>query len=194
MCHSDGVVLPTLQTPRLVLRPLRMSDAPLIAELAGTRAVVDTTLNIPYPYRPEMAENWISAHEESFVSGRSVILAITARGLESEVLGAISLQILRAHEHAELGYWLAEPHWNQGYVTEAAQEMIRYGFETLALHRIQSHHFVRNTASGRVMQKIGMRHEGRRREIYKKWGAYEDCDYYGLLRKEYLAQKAEHPA
>ena len=83
--------------------------------------------------------------------------------------------------NGELGYWIGKPYWGRGYCTEAAREMVRYGFEILGLHRIHSNHFGSSPASGRVMQKIGMIREGTRREHYKKWGEYEDRVEYGLL-------------
>ena len=64
---------------------------------------------------------------------------------------------------------------------------MRYGFEVLGLHRIHANHFGSNLASGRVMQKVGMSHEGTRPEHYRKWGEYEDQVEYGLLASEWRA-------
>lgn len=178
--------LPVLSTPRLILRPFRASDAARVSELAGAAGIAETTLNIPHPYRLEMAEPWIATHEEAFRQGRLVVLAITCRESEGALVGTISLSLTPEHDRGELGYWIGESFWGRGYCTEAAREMIRYGFQELGLFRIGSHHMVRNPASGRVMQKIGMRFEGRRRGIYKKRGAYEDCDFYGMLRADFV--------
>ena len=76
-------------------------------------------------------------------------------------------------------------YWEQGYCTEAAEAVLRYGFEVLGLNRIESRHFKRNPASGRVMQKIDMKHEGLLRQAYKKWGKYEDWEIYAILKDEY---------
>ncbi len=59
------------------------------------------------------------------------------------------------------------------------------GFEVLELHRVFAEHLVRNPASGRVMQKVGMRHEARLRQHINKWGAFEDIDLYGILADEW---------
>jgi len=85
----------------------------------------------------------------------------------------------------QLGFWIGKPYWNQGYCTEAARAVVKYGFEVLGLNRIFSRHFASNPASGRVLQKIGMRYEGTLREAYKKLDKYEDLVCYGLLIKEY---------
>ncbi|MBU2608357.1 MAG: GNAT family N-acetyltransferase, partial [Chloroflexi bacterium] len=60
-----------------------------------------------------------------------------------------------------------------------------YGFEVLGLNRIHARHFTRNPASGRVMQKIGMTHEGSLRQHIKKWGQLEGLEVCGILRSEY---------
>ena len=89
--------------------------------------------------------------------------------------------------HGELGYWLGVPFWNQGYCTEAALAVVQYGFEVLRLHRIYASHMIRNPASGRIMQKIGMTYEGCQRQHVQKWGVFEDLATYGILQSEYVA-------
>lgn len=178
---------PTLQTERLILRPFTLADASTIQRLAGAREIADMTLNIPYPYLDGMAEAWISTHQPSFENGASVTFAIVRRS-DDTLCGAIGLGINPDHAHAEMGYWLGVPYWGQGYTTEAAQAVVRYGFTDLNLHRIYANHFARNPASGRVMQKIGMTREGRLREHVRKWNTFEDLVQYGILRNEWQAQ------
>lgn len=175
---------PILTTERLLLRPFTQADAPDVQRLAGERDVASTTLNIPHPYPEGMAEAWINSHRENYNQGRLVTFAITRRADEA-LLGAISLSPNSDHERAELGYWMGKPYWNQGYCTEAARAVVRYGFEAFKLNRIYASHLSRNPASGRVMQKIGMQYEGRFRQHLKKWGVLEDVEWYGLLRSEY---------
>ena len=86
---------------------------------------------------------------------------------------------------AELGYCVGKPFWNRGYATEAARLIVAFGFNELQLNRIASRHLVRNPASGRVMQKIGMVLEGTLRQDTVKWGKYEDLHAYGLLRNDW---------
>ena len=77
------------------------------------------------------------------------------------------------------------PYWKQGYCTEAARAVLRYGFETRGLNRIGARHLARNPASGRVMQKLGMHYEGTRRQHVLKWGVFEDIVLYAILKSEY---------
>ncbi|MEW6732375.1 MAG: GNAT family N-acetyltransferase [Acidobacteriota bacterium] len=179
---------PTLETTNLTLRPFDLADAPIVQRLAGEKEIASTTLNIPHPYEDGLAEQWISTHQGEFDKGEKVIFAITVR--EEGLIGAVGLVINQQHERAELGYWVGKRYWNKGYCTEAARVVIQYGFEVLGLNRIHATHLQRNPASGRVMQKIGMCYEGLRREHIKKWNIFEDIAEYGILRKEYEAQKA----
>lgn len=176
---------PILQTERLVLRPFTMANAPDVQRLAGERAVASTTLNIPHPYEDGVAEEWIATHAERFAEGSLACFAVTLR--EGDLIGAISLTLRPEHGHAALGYWIGKPYWGRGYCTEAARAVIRYGFEELGLHRIHASHLTRNPASGRVMQKVGMLHEGHLSEHVLKWGVYEDLELYGILHSGFAS-------
>ena len=174
----------TLLTERMILRPFALSDAAEVQRLAGDVAIASTTLNMPHPYEDGMAETWITRSAEKIAAGTLVNFAIT-RKTDNRLVGCISLMNIEpSHCHAELGYWIGKPYWNHGYCTEAVRAVIRYGFDGLGLNRIHASHFGRNPASGRVMQKAGMIHEGRQRQHVKKWDAFEDLETYGVLRSD----------
>lgn len=175
--------IPTLVTNRLLLRSFLLTDAPRVKELAGEWEVARTTL-IPHPYEDGMAEAWISNHQRAFENAQGVTFAIELR-VESVLIGAIELVANEVHRWAELNYWIGKPYWNQGYCTEAAREVIRYGFEDLKFNRIQARHMTKNPASGRVMEKIGMSLEGTLRQSLRRSGAFEDAVLYAILREEY---------
>jgi ribosomal-protein-alanine N-acetyltransferase len=174
---------PTLETVRLLLRPFSQEDGTRVMHLAGEREIAMNTGTIPHPYEEGMAEEWISTHQELFIKREAAIFAICLRETE-ELIGAIGIEVNRDHDCGELGYWIGKPFWNQGYCTEAARVAVEYAFDALELNRIGAIHFTRNPASGQVMQKIGMRYEGERRQAMKRWGEYVDIACYGLLREE----------
>ena len=151
--------------------------------LAGDRDIAATTAAIPHPYDDGVAEQWIALHQQRFEEGTWLNLAIT-RDLDGALVGALGLRLELEHDRAELGYWIGKPYWGQGYATEAARAVVEYGFGRLGLHRIYAYHFSSNAASGKVLQKIGMRHEGHRRQHDKKWGRYEDEELYGMLKDD----------
>jgi RimJ/RimL family protein N-acetyltransferase len=184
--------MPKLLTERLLLRPFTLDDAPAVQQLAGDHDIASNTLNIPHPYEDGMAEEWIGTHQEGFDRGELANFAIV-RWQDNALIGAIGLGIHAAYGRAELGYWIGKPYWGQGYCTEAAEAMLDYGFAGLGLNRIYAQHMSRNPASGRVMAKIGMTHEGRLRQHVKRWDAFEDLETYGILRSEYVRQCDRRP-
>jgi len=177
---ADRPMQPTLSGAGLILRPFSIQDAPAVQALAGAREVASTTLTIPHPYDDGVAEAWIETHAPGYASGTLASFAIVELA-SRQLVGAIALSIKSAHERAELGYWIGVPFWNRGYATEAATMVLRFGFGELGLNRIHARHFVRNPSSGRVLQKLGMRYEGRLRRHFRRWGAFEDVEQYGIL-------------
>lgn len=170
--------VPTIRTRRLVLRPFSMADAPRVQQLAGAREVALNTMQIPHPYPDGAAAQWIAQQE---ANPDQYNFAID----DGQLAGSIGLRLTPDFDRAEVGYWLGVDFWGRGYATEALAAVIRFGFEELTLHRIYAGYFDRNEASGRVMEKNGLKYEGRLRQHVKKWDVYLDVVYYGILREEW---------
>lgn len=152
--------------------------------LANHRQIAANTLSIDFPYPDGQGKKWIAIQPINWLLGKSAVFAIC--DLQStQLMGAIGMEISEANQSAELGYWLGEPFWNRGFCTEAAQAVVGFGFEILALHKIHSQHMLRNGASGRVLEKVGFQREGLLHEHIRKWGAFEDVVVYGILNREY---------
>lgn len=185
---------PELETARLRLRAFVPADAPAVQRLAGDRRVADTTLSIPHPYPDGAAEAWIATHAPAWVAGTQLTYAVTARA-DGTLLGAVGLALEPEHASAELGYWIAVPEWGRGYATESAAALCEHAFAVLGIHRIQARHLLRNPASGRVMQKLGMRREGVLRGALRKWDRFEDVAIYAVLAPEWrTADPASMPS
>jgi [ribosomal protein S5]-alanine N-acetyltransferase len=170
----------TLETPRLKIRPYSDADIPELVPLIGAREVAATTGRIAHPYTAEHAKQFLARIEVD----PEVRMAVTLR-TDGRLIGGVGLRLVEQHQHAELGYWIGVPYWRNGYATEAAHEMLRYGFEVLQLHRISASYFKGNEVSGRILAKLGMRYEGCQREHVCKWGQFIDLELYGLLRQEW---------
>lgn len=174
---------PVIETERLVLRPFAIADSARVRELAGDRRIYETTLNIPHPYEEEMAEKWISSHLSSFYNRNGVDLAITLRG-SGELIGAVGLVATGRHKRAELGYWIGVGYWGNGYCTEAAKALIEYGFGVLNYQKIAARHMETNPASGRVMEKSGLKREGVLVDEVFKDDRFHTIVTYGIIRNE----------
>ncbi|MFD1470592.1 GNAT family N-acetyltransferase [Hymenobacter caeli] len=179
---------PRLETPRLVLRALAEADVPCIVALASDHAVARNTLNMPHPYHPDDAHNWLRVTRKAHRQGEDVTFAVELKAT-GEFIGGIGLKIEPRFDRAEAGYWLGVPYWNQGLMTEALAAVLRYGFEGLGLNKILATHTTQNPGSGAVMRKNGMVQEGELVAHVKRDGQYYDLAQYRLTRHEY-AQRA----
>jgi ribosomal-protein-alanine N-acetyltransferase len=174
---------PVLETERLQLRPLEAEDAAIIQALAGNWAIADTTLNVPHPYNDGLAEQWIQTHLPNYEKRHAVTYGIVLRGA-ALLVGVAGLGIHPRFRRGELGYWIGQPHWKQGYATEAVVQIVDFGFKRLGLHKIHAEHLERNPASGAVLLKAGFVREGLLRDHVTKWDRFEDVVVYGLIAKQ----------
>ncbi len=172
-----------LQTERLILKLPVLQDAGRIQTLAGDLRISKVTLNIPHPYPDGAAEKFIEEIENGMRNTTRYTFALYQK-TDSILVGMIGLGLHKEHERAELGYWIGVDYWGKGFATEAAKEVIRFGFEDLNLNKIYASYFAFNPASGRVQEKAGMKQEGMFREHILKDGRYIDMVYTSILRSE----------
>ncbi|MDX2157812.1 MAG: GNAT family N-acetyltransferase [Hyphomicrobiaceae bacterium] len=131
---------PTLETDRLILRPLRAGDAPRFLALAGEWDVARMTSDIPHPLTPSQAKAWLCS------GSHDVRFAIEQAGVMTGSVGYFR----RRSGTAELGFWLGRDYWGFGFGTEAARAVVRYGFEA-GYEQFSSSHFADNPASARLL-------------------------------------------
>jgi [ribosomal protein S5]-alanine N-acetyltransferase len=178
-------IVPELRTERLLLRAYRPEDVAELVPLVGAAEVAATTLRIPHPYTAEDAHAFLN-----LLAGDPTLTRFGIWVAETnEMCGGIGLNLELPHRRAELGYWIGVPFWGKGYCSEAAQEIVRYGFQELELNRIYAHHFSGNDASGRVLRKLGMKYEGQLRQHIVKSGRLIDLECYGLLASEWRTNR-----
>lgn len=169
-----------LTTSRLLLREATLADADEVTRILQDPAIYENTLNIPSPYTKEQALAWLGSVEESRAAGKSGWTFAIRFQDDERLLGMIGLGEVNRHDETEAGYWLDQAYWGRGITTEALEEVIRFAFE-YGCHRVSARHFTGNTASGRVMEKAGMKYEGLLKESLKKEGRYYDDVCYAIL-------------
>ena len=102
------------------------------------------------------------------------------------MIGSIGITITSEYDFkGELGYKIGSRWWNQGYSSEAARAVIDYMFRHTDIERMDSFCAVENCASRKVMEKIGMHHEGLLRHYYKTRDGFHDCTLYAIIRNEW---------
>ncbi|MEQ1834529.1 MAG: GNAT family N-acetyltransferase [Candidatus Eisenbacteria bacterium] len=177
---------PTLTAQRVRLRPFALADARELQRLAGDARVALMTKHIPHPYPDGAAESFIGSLLARYDSAESITYAIV--GTDDALRGGIALELDSAANEAELGYWVAFEHWGQGIATEAGGALLEFAFDTLALARVQARHIVRNPASGRVMEKLGMTPVRTEHDVPWRGDAREDYVFRALTRREWNAR------
>ncbi len=168
-----------LELPLCVIRSWRDDDAPALARAANNRNVWLRLRDLmPHPYSLADAEVYLErvAHDPLH---QSFCLEI-----DGEAGGAIGLK-QREDVHrftAELGYWVAEPHWGRGIATAAVRAFVAERFDALPLQRIFAEVYANNSASVRVLEKAGFEYEGRLRQNVFKDGQTLDTLLYARVR------------
>jgi RimJ/RimL family protein N-acetyltransferase len=163
-----------------IIRDWRTDDAPSIAEYANNKKIwLNLRDAFPHPYSLKDAESFISRVIET---NPKTMFAIAT---QTEAIGSIGLTIgIDVHRFtAEMGYWLAEPFWGKGIMTQAVKKMISHGTQVLNLHRIYAEPYTTNPASARVLEKAGFTCEGVLRSNVFKDGKILDQLLYSYVAK-----------
>ena len=160
------------------IRELRDADVHSIAAYADNRQIwLNLRDTFPQPYTLADATMFIS-----MVSRQSPVTTFAIAN-ESEAVGIIGLTIGEdVHRYtAELGFWLGEPHWGRGIMTQAVEQLTTYAFTHLKLQRIFAEVYDYNAASARVLQKAGYAYEGRLKAHAFKDGKLVDMLLYARI-------------
>jgi RimJ/RimL family protein N-acetyltransferase len=149
---------PTLRTARLTLRPIRVTDAPDVARVAGDASVGRNLRAIPWPYTLADAVEYMERLARDHETGAARVWAIELGGF----IGVVSLdEIPPDGLTADLGYYLAPSHWGRGYASEAARAAVEHAFAEMRCEALTSGHAEDNPASGRILDNLGFQVEGR---------------------------------
>ena len=180
---------PTLHTGRLLLRPFTQADTDAIFVLHSSPRVLRYWDAPPWKERAQ-AERFVTVCRQMEQDGSGARLAIE-RAVDGVFIGWCCLVKWNPdHRSATMGYCLDDAAWGQGLATEAAGAVLQWAFATLDLNRVQAETDTRNSASSRVLEKLGFIREGTLREDCIVEGEVSDSWVYGLLRREW---ERSHP-
>lgn len=175
---------PTLRTARLLLRPFTPADADAIFALQSNPQVLRYWDSPPWSERAR-AERFIAKCQQMEQDGSGARLAIERRADGAFIGWCVLFEWNPGYRSAGMGYCLDDAAWGQGFATEAAGALLQWAFDTLDLNRVQAETDTRNTASARVLEKLGFVREGTLREDCVVNGEVSDSWVYGLLRREW---------
>lgn len=177
-----------IETSRLLLRQMIPADAKEIQRLAGAFEIYKTTLNMPHPYMDGMAEIFIDSCQQKFKEDILYAYAITDK-ITGQLYGCISLTNEARDRKGEIGYWIGKSYWNLGFASESLAAILKMAFVRSSFNRVFAKYMMNNPASGRVMEKCGMKLEGVLRQEIWKDGSFHDIGICSILKEEYKNQE-----
>lgn len=177
--------IPELKTDRLILRKVLLTDANDIYEYASDPGICRYLNWLPHSCI-EDSRDYIYQVIQRYMDGEPGTWGIELSS-ENKLIGTISFiywdEINRV---AETGFALSRKYWNQGIMTEALWKILSFGFTRMNLNRIEARTMMDNTASQRVLTKVGMSFEGVLREQMLVREHFSDMKIYSILRKEFF--------
>lgn len=178
---------PILLSPRLVMRAPHEEDIDALAHLANNANIATMVARMPHPYTVADAADFVRRTRAGAIG--KCVYAIT-KADNGAFLGCCGIEPHEDGRTVELGYWLGEPHWNQGYATEAAHALIDMVFRTRDIEQIDARCRVMNIPSRRVIQKCGFQFQATGMVQSLAVGGMVPVEWYRLDRKTWVSLKS----
>jgi len=176
---------PTIETDRLIMRELEMKDLKALYNIFSSEAVMKYYGMFPLDEFHKV-ERLVLTFKKGFEEQRTIRWGITLKGT-GELIGTCGFHNMQFRNYrAEIGYEISEHHWNKGYVTEAINSMLEFGFGMMALNRIEALVYPENISSHRALEKLGFAEEGILREYAYFREQFQDLVMHSLLQKDYF--------
>ncbi|MGN0469911.1 MAG: GNAT family N-acetyltransferase [Acutalibacteraceae bacterium] len=178
----------TFYTERLIIREYKKSDIDGFLSVVRQPEIYETTYAIPRNYTRARAEWWFKVIKINAKNKTAFEFGMFEKSTNRYIGNVGLININSMHNRADIAYYIDRAYRNMGYTTEAAEEMLRYGFEELKFKRIGGMCMSINAASRRVMEKIGMQFEGTARCELLKDKIYYDIDHLSILDTDYFTK------
>ena len=176
--------IPTLETDRLILRKMLVSDAEDVYAYSCRDDVTEFLTWTPHP-TPAYTADYLRYLGQRYIVGDYFNWAVVEKK-SGRVIGSCGFTRFDfPNDSGEIGYVFHPDFGGRGYATEAAREVLRFGFVALKLHRIEAKYLKGNERSGLLLERLGMTFEGERRESMLVKGAYRTVGTYSMLAREY---------
>lgn len=175
----------TIETDRLILRKFKADDASDMFNNWANDDVVTEHLSWPTHKSIDISSMIVNDWIKQYESDETYNWAVVVKN-DDAVIGSITVVGKSdIHEWAELGYCIGRQYWGKGITVEAVEALIQFLMNEVEYNRVQAIHHEQNKASGRVMQKVGMQYEGKKRSYLKtKNGEFVDVECYAILKRD----------
>ena len=189
MAFSDAFkIFPILNTERLVLRQLTPEDAEVYHHQQMTAQALSGASGAAWSFGGEMesvekARSWIGFANNAWKKKSRLRWGICLKS-DKALIGTCELFDFSNQSKAEIGYWLGAEHQCKGLMSEAITEVVKFGFESMNLHRIYAVTSVSNLPSLRMLEKAGFQQEGILRQHSLRNGVWDDSIIAAILRSD----------
>lgn len=184
---SQKLFFPVIETERLILKPLAVDDSDSLLEIFSDPKVMRYWNTAPWTTVQDSID-FINESNDSMQRQESLILGVYLKST-GELSGKCMLfSYDQESKRAEIGFGLGRSCWGKGYVSEAGEALIQYGFDSLGLRRIEAEIDPDNQSSAKALEKLGFSREGLLRQRWEVNGIVSDSALYGRLVSDHPAQ------
>lgn len=176
---------PEIATSRLRLRALRQEDSCAIFSYAFDPEVAKFL-----PWRPQSTELFAAGLVSVFTQPQFLSWAMTFPEEDAAVGMVFLCSLSMQHRKAEISFNLARAHWRKGLAGEAAAAVLAFAFGELGLNRVEALCMPENTASRRLLERLGMAREGTLRKVHHRHDGFHDMDLFALIASDPAARGA----
>jgi ribosomal-protein-alanine N-acetyltransferase len=173
---------PRIETGRLVLRELALSDVHAIFSNFSDEVVTKWFFDRPYTELSQ-AREIIMEFDGKFRAGKGITWGITLRGHDT-VIGTCGFETFELADGGEIGFDLARSYWGRGVMSEALCAVITYGFEHLLLRHVEAHTYCENARAIALLERLGFAVQRVEKDSY----------VYSLDRKDWIALGRTYPS
>ncbi len=186
----ESTPFPELRTARFRLRRILPADIGAVFRGLSDPAVI-AHYGVSYETL-EATQRQMDWFEDIFAAGTGAWWAISDPTPGAPLIGACGLNDIHAeHRRGELGYWLLPEHWGRGIATECVGAMLEHAYGAMGLHRVAAEVDVENHTSRRLLDRLGFRLEGIRRDYERKHGSFIDLMIYARLATDGVAPSTD---
>jgi RimJ/RimL family protein N-acetyltransferase len=178
-----------IETARLRVRLLEETD---LADLFEVNGDAEVTRFLPYATweSPATGNAWYKRMMDLQAAATALQFVVVRKDFEKAIGTCLIFRHDEPSARAELGFVLGREHWGGGYMTEALTALIDCTFENMGMRRLEAEANPRNTASGRLLRRLGFVREGLARQRWVSKGAAHDVETFGLLHDDWASRRA----
>lgn len=180
--------MPTIETDRLVLRPLNQEDAKDLFAIFSDPVVMKYWNTPPWASLDD-ARNFIDSSVDAMNRQESITLGIVVKATGEMIGKCMLFSYAKESKRAEIGFAIGPSFWGRGYISEAGHALLEYGFGELGLRRVEADIDPDNVSSGKALERLGFIREGLLRQRWEVNGIVSDSALYGVLAEDFRRRK-----